>query len=147
MSNKTRGLGRGLGDLLADNAPEIRSSSVIRRDENGEVSISPIAESGEPISRKSPNDEIADESSRPLVFPKVTPIVGGSGQADEDDTPIDEAREILEADAAISGKPFDEALTVSCSDRLDRGENSEAGNTEERVVYPRSLKAVFRNFK
>lgn len=52
MSKKTSGLGRGLGDLLEDNAPEVRSSgTVIRRDEDGEVSISPEAvESSEIIS-------------------------------------------------------------------------------------------------
>ena len=42
MSKKTSGLGRGLGELLADNAPSVRTSgTVIRRDEDGEVSVSP----------------------------------------------------------------------------------------------------------
>ena len=42
MSKNVSVLGRGLGDLLEDNAPEVRhSGTVVRRDESGEVSISP----------------------------------------------------------------------------------------------------------
>ena len=47
MSKKLSGLGRGLGDLFEDNSPEVRSSGiVVRRDESGEVTISPDAVDG-----------------------------------------------------------------------------------------------------
>ena len=42
MSKNVSVLGRGLGDLLEDNAPEVRhSGTVVRRDGGREVSISP----------------------------------------------------------------------------------------------------------
>ena len=44
MSKKASGLGRGLGDLLNDNAPELKGSgSAMRRDEDGIVNIAPEA--------------------------------------------------------------------------------------------------------
>ena len=44
MAKRTSGLGRGLGDLLADNAPELRGgATVIRRDDSGEVTVTPQA--------------------------------------------------------------------------------------------------------
>ena len=44
MSGRKSGLGRGLGDLLADNAPELRGgATVVRRDESGEVTVTPHA--------------------------------------------------------------------------------------------------------
>ena len=47
MSKRTSGLGRGLGDLLADNSPEIRGgATVIRRDEDGEATITPDVSDG-----------------------------------------------------------------------------------------------------
>lgn len=145
MSNKPRGLGRGLGDLLADNAPEVRSSSVVRRDEHGEVSISHVAE---PSPRKSTGDEYADgENNRPLVFPKVTPIVGGASHTEEQSEETDEAREILEADAAITGKPIEDSFLNSGASKSSASNESGAEKAEDTVVYPRSLKAVFRNFK
>ncbi len=42
MAKKPSGLGRGLGDLLEDNAPQIRSgSSVVKKSENGAIHITP----------------------------------------------------------------------------------------------------------
>ena len=146
MSNKSRGLGRGLGDLLADNAPEVRSSSVIRRDEDGEVVISPTPTPiyTETAAKLTEVRQASGEASRPLVFPAVTPIVGG------EEAPEDEARAILEADAEISGKPLEQdsssdADTSEESSKEEQG--SGAAKDEQTVVYPRSLKAVFRNFK
>ena len=44
MSGRKSGLGRGLGDLLADNAPELRGgATVVWRDESGEVTVTPDA--------------------------------------------------------------------------------------------------------
>ena len=147
MSNKPRGLGRGLGDLLADNAPEVRPSSVIRRDEDGEVSISPTPSAyGEAVKRGSTDTYQESEEARPLVFPAVTPIISGAqAQTDEARPPIDEAREILEADAAITGRSLDEADQKT--DSAEAKESGEGKDTEPTAVYPRSLKAVFRNFK
>ena len=42
MAKKPSGLGRGLGDLLEDNAPTIRSGgTVIKTGENGSIHITP----------------------------------------------------------------------------------------------------------
>lgn len=47
MSKRTSGLGRGLGDLLADNSPEIRGgATVIRRNKNGEATVTPDISDG-----------------------------------------------------------------------------------------------------
>ena len=146
MSNKPRGLGRGLGDLLADNAPEVRASSVIRRDEDGEVSISPYAQEATETSNTRNYSE--EEISRPLVFPAVTPVIGGSAaREDAEDEPIDEAKEILEAEAAITGKSLEELEAEMNPNAEAESERGGAGNSEQTIVYPRSLKAVFRNFK
>ena len=42
MAKKPSGLGRGLGDLLEDNAPEIRGgATVIKNEESGAIHITP----------------------------------------------------------------------------------------------------------
>ena len=42
MAKKPSGLGRGLGDLLEDNAPEIRSgATVIKNGDSGSIHITP----------------------------------------------------------------------------------------------------------
>ncbi len=44
MAKKAAGLGRGLGELMEDNTPTIRrGGTVIRRDEQGSVSVTPPA--------------------------------------------------------------------------------------------------------
>ncbi len=122
MSKKPSGLGRGLGDLLEDNAPELKSATVIRRNEDGEVSVSPIAVS---YIKEEKNEDCA----KPLVFPTVTPITGGS------DTE--------------KAEPFDAAEKIS---EISEFGNEKAENAEKKPEYDepprtRSLKAVFRNFK
>ena len=150
MSNKPRGLGRGLGDLLADNSPEIRASSVIRRDEDGEVSIS-HTNSGVTAAKASHSEKPTEnEVMRTLVFPAVTPMVGGASAraaSIESIEKIDEAREILEADAAISGKTLETSDIKNDIRSEEKIEESAEEKTEQTVVYPRSLKAVFREFK
>jgi len=124
MSKKASGLGRGLGDLLEDNAPELRSSTVIRRDENGEVSVSPVA-----VNRV----VIEEDERKPLVFPTATPIIGGESSRSEEE-PVDETAEILALDSEISAQ----------SVKIDQ-EKREAESAEEPQI--RSLKAIFRTFK
>ena len=146
MSNKPRGLGRGLGDLLADNSPEIRASSVIRRDEDGEVSISHTDSGIAGTKAGRIESQTENEVMRTLVFPAVTPMVGGASAraaSIESIEKIDEAREILEADAAISGKP----LNISDVKNDVETEEKAEEKAEQTVVYPRSLKAIFREFK
>lgn len=42
MAKKPSGLGRGLGDLLEDNTPEVKSGgTVIKKSENGAIHITP----------------------------------------------------------------------------------------------------------
>ena len=149
MSNKPRGLGRGLGDLLADNAPEVRASTVIRRDGNGEVVVSHTASEGA-IRPNRANSLSEDEVERTLVFPAVTPMVGGASAraaATEAVEEIDETREILEADAAISGRPSQVSVGGNDVESDTKSEEDPEKKPEETVVYPRSLKAVFRSFK
>ena len=46
MAKKASGLGRGLGELMEDNAPVVRrGGTVIRKDEKGPVSVTPPAAS------------------------------------------------------------------------------------------------------
>ncbi len=120
MSKKTSGLGRGLGDLLEDNAPELKSASVVRRGEDGEVSVSPIA--------LSYVKEESKDAEKPLVFPSVTPIIGG------------ESREVSDP-----GEPSGTAGDIG------GGENADTDAKKVEVVgeppRTRSLKAVFRSFK
>lgn len=47
MAKKASGLGRGLGELMEDNAPTVhRGGNVIRRDEQGSVSVTPPTQTG-----------------------------------------------------------------------------------------------------
>lgn len=119
MSKKTSGLGRGLGDLLEDNAPEIKSATVIRRSDNGEVSVSPIAVSYI-------KEEKSEELAKPLVFPTVTPITGGNN-AEKEESP-----EITDNNREIG---------------LEKAEISDKKPEYDELPRTRSLKAVFRNFK
>ena len=119
MSKKTSGLGRGLGDLLEDNAPELKSATVIRRNEDGEVSVSPVAVSYI-------KEERNEEYTKPLVFPSVTPITGGNSAE--------------KAEASQTTEKVDENGENSAKIVDKTPEHSELPRT-------RSLKAVFRNFK
>ncbi len=123
MSKKPSGLGRGLGDLLEDNAPELKSSSVIRRDGDTEVSVSPIAVSY--------IKEEAREDTKPLVFPAVTPITGGASAKLEDDEGSSDIQEDTE-----------DAFEVSNAE-----EASKKDLKSSELPRTRSLKAVFRSFK
>ena len=43
MAKKASGLGRGLGEVMEDNTPVIRrGGTVIRKDEKGSVSVTPL---------------------------------------------------------------------------------------------------------
>ena len=45
MAKKASGLGRGLGDLMEDNAPVLkRGGTVVRKDEAGATSVTPPAQ-------------------------------------------------------------------------------------------------------
>ncbi len=120
MSKKKSGLGRGLGDLLDDNAPEIRSSgTVVRRDHDGDVSISPVETESTEIIHAISNDEYRDAHVHAVVTPLSVP---------EEDTDMagDEAAE----NAAIT-----EEAPIS--------QEEKQAEDKQRP----SLKAVFRSFK
>lgn len=140
MSKRTSGLGRGLGDLLADNAPELRSgATVIRRDEGGEVTITPNAadaiEKTEEISAASIDaDEIAEISEQ------------GSDKNETSD-----ASEASDRVIVITPSSSSNELAKNVDKRPDSAEEpktigtSESGET---VHHPhRSLKALFRSYK
>ena len=128
MSKKTSGLGRGLGDLLEDNAPELKSATVIRRDEDGEVRVSPVAVSYV-------REAESEKESKPLVFPKVTPISGGA--SDSAEKVSEEIEKNAETSEGISEKTAEPEPSVS--------ENEEKPLYEE-LPRTRSLKAIFRTF-
>ncbi len=91
MSRKESGLGRGLGDLLIDNAPEVRhSGTVIRRDEEGDVSISPTEGANTEIIHA-----VNDEYRGPQVHTVITPIT----------VKYDEEGEITDTDTVVSEEP------------------------------------------
>ena len=75
MSKNTSVLGRGLGDLLEDNAPLVRSSgTVVRHDLTGDVTISPEAVKSREILHT-----LSTDYRSPQVHAAVTPITAGSG--------------------------------------------------------------------
>ena len=157
MSKKTSGLGRGLGDLLEDNAPEVRSSgTVVRRDAYGEVSISPeTVESAEIIHSTSMHSYREAQ-----VYTAVTPI-SAKNESDDGCEPPQGREEISNVRSHVSSEE-----TIPDSIRLS-GETEAVGevekNTEndekdesaakkgetiaEEPVRRRSLKAIFREFK
>ena len=73
MSKNTSVLGRGLGDLLEDNAPSVRvSGTVVRHDSEGDVSIS-----HEPVESKEILHTLSTDYRDPQVHAAVTPITAG----------------------------------------------------------------------
>ena len=73
MSKNMSVLGRGLGDLLEDNAPLVRSSgTVVRHDSAGDVSISPEAVKSREILHT-----LSTDYRSPQVHAAVTPITAG----------------------------------------------------------------------
>ena len=129
MSKRTSGLGRGLGDLLADNSPEIRGgATVIRRSEDGEATITPDVSDGvrepfetenyENIAQNVENDDQISKNEESLTENSAhnTPIVIGSRSPSEQN---------IYSDIYYSG----------------------ASVTEERQSSRRSLKALFKSYK
>lgn len=107
MSKRTSGLGRGLGDLLADNSPEIRGgATVIRRDGNGEVTVTPDlsdgVESAPEVEKYGKNKNNVKESAECPVKIDAIPsedaeesriIIGGSSQTSESFSPYESREE------------------------------------------------------
>ena len=132
MSKRTSGLGRGLGDLLADNSPEIRGgATVVRRDENGEATITP---------------DIADVVETAADVAAVVENVGGEAvdveQVDSEKEPQTPSRD---------AEPIIINAGLSAGEAIFENANSEAvrqAETSEEIHHPhRSLKALFRNYK
>ena len=66
MSKKTSGLGKGLEDLLTDNAPQIKHSGpVILHDGNKDVSISPERQETAKIISAVAHDSTVSETVKP----------------------------------------------------------------------------------
>lgn len=174
MSKKTSGLGRGLGDLLEDNAPEIRSSgTVVRRDAYGEVSVSPekvgsaeiihstsmhsyreaqVYMAVTPISAKSESFDASEpwQSREELVSSAVSASdVSGGGKSEETipDT-IKLAGESVDHGAEKTAS--DSSEDANETENVEKNEISEKNAealSEEPVRRTRSLKAIFREFK
>ncbi|MBQ8849643.1 MAG: hypothetical protein IJ011_04860 [Clostridia bacterium] len=160
MSRKTSGLGRGLGDLLVDNTPEMKSASVIRRDEDGEVNVTndeaqiaeikELAEKGERSvlegeqlslqdndiaavtqAHKSPDAQVTSEVSSVAQTPKKT----------DEHTAVEVQRT---SEATALG-----AKTVEKVSEMGQGEpEGETAKPLYEEHHPhRSLKALFRSYK
>ena len=135
MSKRTSGLGRGLGDLLADNSPEIRGgATVLRRDGQGEATITPDVTDG--INGKDISEMRIFEGNNGISKP-------------QDDTGAEEAA----ADAVVG--PSEDAQV-----RVILGGSSQASEIDPYGVYSatgttsaeakathRSLKALFKSYK
>ena len=149
MSKNTSVLGRGLGDLLEDNAPLVRSSgTVVRHDSAGDVSISPEAVESREILHT-----LSTDYRSPQVHAAVTPITAGRGSYSEPLT--------LEDIYGEYGDDAPEEKSASVSVRTEENAQNSAETVAEPVVIiadgskkdeeipeaPRkSLKALFREY-
>ena len=135
MSKRTSGLGRGLGDLLADNAPELRGgATVIRRDEDGEVTVTPdAADAIEKIEETNAESNDADVSSE---------VLEQSGGASEADNSSDEEEKVIVITPSEAKNVDISPTNTETAADVSPSENSET------VHHPhRSLKALFRSYK
>ena len=129
MSKRTSGLGRGLGDLLADNSPEIRGgATVIRRSEGGEATVTP---------------DVSDGVGEPFETENYENTV----QNVENDSQISINGELLVENTA-------EQTPIVISSRSSSERNtymdiyySGASEAEEKSAPRRSLKALFKSYK
>ena len=135
MSKRTSGLGRGLGDLLADNSPEIRGgATVIRRDGDGEALITPDASDG--ISGKITSEIQTD--GKKIEFSEAQTGVSAEDNADKRS---DDATEDSQVRIIIGGSSY-----VAGNDPYAAAPTSGIDPTEERTTR-RSLKALFKSYK
>ncbi len=140
MSKRTSGLGRGLGDLLADNAPELRSgATVIRRDEDREVTVTPDAadaiENIEETSAESNGSDVSAEASEQ------------NREAPETDNGFEDEERVIVITPSPSQEETAKNVDISPSSAEALG-NSGAAENGEAVHHPhRSLKALFRSYK
>ena len=131
MSKRTSGLGRGLGDLLADNSPEIRGgATVVRRDENGEATITP---------------DIADIVETEADVAAVVENVGGEAAFAEQGSEEPELPSDTAEDTPIVINSADQS---NRADQYGRTNTVRQPNAGEEAHHPhRSLKALFRSYK
>lgn len=155
MSRRTSGLGRGLGELLADNSPEIRGgATVVRRDENGETTITPdIA------------DVVETEADVAAVVehvggePAAVTLTGGE-TATYEQLSIESVNSTCEKDKitahnVVDGRDLAETApiiinansSVYADGEVQAEEFSRQEAGEEVHHTRRSLKALFRNYK
>ena len=129
MSKRTSGLGRGLGDLLADNSPEIRGgATVVRRNEDGEATITPdISDGVEGISIA----EAYDAETENSIKEEQTSDIDGAMTPDLSSEP----RIIIGGSSNLSSNDPYAASSVSGVDSSDA-----------RPAH-RSLKALFKSYK
>ena len=136
MTKKTSGLGRGLGDLLDDNAPEVRGSgTVIRHDGDGDVSISPERVEGTEIIHT-----LSTDYREPQVHKAVTPITAYSS-----DMPLT-VEDIREA-AEEKGETVTVGNAVTEREEAEPQIREAASEAEVQPQRSRSLKALFREYK
>ena len=140
MSKRTSGLGRGLGDLLADNSPEIRGgATVIRRDDRGEATITPDLADG------------VDSAT------EIGAYVGGESVSEDGSIGFNN-RSVVDGDLAdkntatrivIGGKSQENTCDGEKKATFDEfGGAYAVGRASEVPAAPRrSLKALFKSYK
>ena len=125
MAKKDSGLGRGLGDLLFDNTPEIRmGGSVIKRDGNREITVNHGESSINPtVSVVKNAGNYTEQTSIPQVFATVEPINAKNESVTAEQLSI----ETVEPTVIIA--------------------NGASGDEDTPAAPKRSLKALFREYK
>lgn len=128
MSKRTSGLGRGLGDLLADNSPEIRGgATVIRRNEDGEATVTPDISDGVELEKGA---EIYADKVKNDANEIKAPTVTAEGSAEDTQTRI-----------IIGGSTHTSEIDPFAAPSV-----SGASASETRPPH-RSLKALFKSYK
>lgn len=125
MAKKDSGLGRGLGDLLFDNTPEIKTSgSVIKRDGDREISVDHGVSSDFSTASVVKNaGNYTEQTSKPQVFATVEPI------------------------SAKNESIMAEQLSIDSVEPTVIIANSTPTDEDTPVMAKKSLKALFKEYK
>ena len=136
MSKRTSGLGRGLGDLLADNSPEIRGgATVVRRNEDGEAVITPDLSDGV-------EGGIVTKIYENAVVNDIKEVANDVNEDRIEETSVFSESEVSAEPRIIIGG----SSNMSSTDPYAASTVSGADGSEARPAH-RSLKALFKSYK
>ena len=160
MSRKTSGLGRGLGDLLADNAPDLKGgATVVWRDVDGNVTVTPDAQDA--VKSEAAEEKKAENNGSDCKTAEKVTIDGenAGGEAfksadtakespmrGEGNTDISDRAPIVIS--APSASPYENTAPVGAKNVEKSDPTGEKNGGDAPVVQPRrSLKALFKSYK